>query len=66
MSPTSGHIARFDEFEAVSDEAALIFARSKLNAHAMELWEQHRKIERFEPRSVEERIAQSWADRQTG
>ena len=55
MSPGNGHILRFDEFEASGDEAALVFANGKLNAHPMELWEQHRKVSRLEA-SVENHL----------
>jgi hypothetical protein len=49
FSQTTGGIARFDEFDAVDDTAAEAFAADRMNAHAMELWQQHRKVRRFDP-----------------
>lgn len=65
MSPGDGHIAGFDEFEAVNDEAALLFANGKLNAHPMELWEQHRKVARLEASSGRNHVLKVWSRRET-
>lgn len=45
----SGHIARFHEFEAASDVAALASARERRSTTAMELWSGNRKVRRWDP-----------------
>lgn len=50
LNPQAGGIARFDEFEVEDDRAAEKLAEAKLNAHVMELWQQHRKVRSYEPR----------------
>lgn len=65
MSPQNGHIIRFDTFQAVNDEAALVFANGKLNAHPMELWEQHRKVFRFEASGEQNHVQRAWSQRET-
>ena len=61
MSPHDGHIRNFDDFEAANDEAALVFANGKLNAHPMELWEQHRKVARLEASTESDRVLKMWS-----
>ena len=49
MDPRSGHISAFESIEAESDEAALAAAEKHRGGHALELWCQGRKVQRFEP-----------------
>ena len=65
MSPQDGHIRSFDDFEAANDEAALVFANGKLNAHPMELWEQHRKVARLETSTESNHVLKVWSKRAT-
>ena len=48
MNPASGHIERYDEFEAVDDSAAIDFAAPQAGGQPLELWQHHRKIRRFD------------------
>jgi hypothetical protein len=47
MGLGDGHIDGFEDFVATNDEAALTFARGKLDGHPLELWEDHRKVLHF-------------------
>ena len=49
MDTYSGHIERFEEFEAADDGEATAFAESKQGTLAVELWCSRRKVTRFEP-----------------
>jgi hypothetical protein len=46
-------IERFDDFLAPHDEAAKAFSLAKLAGHSLELWQQSRKITRFNPDAAE-------------
>lgn len=65
MSSVNGHIDHFDDFEAVSDEAALLFARGKLNSHPMELWQEHRKVARLDASAEQNHVQKVWSRRET-
>jgi hypothetical protein len=47
------HVDSFDDFLAPHDEAAKVFSLGKLGGHALELWQQSRKITRFNPDAAE-------------
>ena len=49
MSSFSGHIERFEEFEADDDAQAIAFAEANQCALALELWCSRRKVARVEP-----------------
>ena len=46
MSSFSGHIERFEEFDAPDDAAAVILAKTRQGLFALELWCSHRKVAR--------------------
>ena len=46
MSSFSGHIERFEEFDAPDDAAAIVVAKTRQGLLALELWCSHRKIAR--------------------
>lgn len=48
MDSFSGHIERFEEFDALDDGEAMAFAKSMTGPKALELWCQHRKVTRLE------------------
>ena len=52
MDRFSGHIDHFREFEAEGDDTAIEIANSWRNGHAMELWNRHRKLKRWEEIAV--------------
>lgn len=52
MSSFSGHIERFEEFDADDDAQALQLAEAKQGALAMELWCYHRRVEQFAARDL--------------
>jgi hypothetical protein len=45
----AGRIERFDDFLAPHDEAAKVFSLEKLGRQPVELWQQARRITRFNP-----------------
>jgi hypothetical protein len=47
MTPQSGHIERFAEYEAPDDEAALALAAEHEGERPLELWCRHRKVRTF-------------------
>ena len=49
MNSFSGHIERFEEFNADHDETALALAKTRQGLLALELWCSHRKVARLEP-----------------
>lgn len=46
MNSFSGHIERFEEFDAADDAAAIVLAKAKQGPLALELWCSHRKVTR--------------------
>lgn len=46
MSSFSGHIERFEEFDAADDAAAVELAKTRRGSSALELWCSHRKVTR--------------------
>lgn len=60
MRPHTGHIVRFDEYEADNDEAAMLLAREKEGALALELWSLRRKIVRIEPIGADGAVTAAW------
>lgn len=52
MSCASGHIERFEEFEAADDVEAVRVARRQPGQQPLELWQEHRKVKRFEVASA--------------
>ena len=46
MDSFSGHIERFEEFDAADDAAALVLAKAKQGPSALELWCSQRKVAR--------------------
>ena len=49
----AGSIQRFDDFLAPHDEAAKAFSLEKLDRQPVELWQQARRITRFNPDTAE-------------
>ena len=49
MNSRNGHIERFAEFEAPTDDAAEALAAEHEGAQPLELWCLHRKVRRFDP-----------------
>jgi hypothetical protein len=60
LNPKTGHIDRFNGFEVEDDGAAVILAEKMLEAHPLELWQQHRKVQRFDPPQAESHLARLW------
>jgi hypothetical protein len=52
LTATDG-IERFDDFLAPHDEAAKVFSLDRLAGQVIELWQQSRKISRFNPDAAE-------------
>ena len=52
LTATDG-IERFDDFLAPHDQAARVFSLDRLAGQAIELWQQSRRISRFNPDSAE-------------
>ena len=52
LDPATSSIIRFDEFEASDDGAAEALAETKLRSSPMELWQERRKVRRFDQSSV--------------
>ena len=48
MDTFYGHIERFEEIEASSDDSALTLAKTRLGPLAIELWCRDRKVARLE------------------
>lgn len=48
MDGSGGHIDHFREFEAEDDETALATAEHWHDGHAMELWNQERKLRHWD------------------
>ena len=48
MDRFSGHIDHFREFEAGTDDEALMIAQQWQNGLPMELWNRHRKLKRWD------------------
>lgn len=63
MRPRDRHIDRFEDFDAANDEAALIFAKNKLDGHPLELWEGHRKVHRLDLLPLENHVSKVWSQR---
>lgn len=51
----SGRIERCDVIDAVDDDAAILSAQAQAGPNAMELWQQARRIQRFERTLPDER-----------
>ncbi len=49
MDPNSGHIFRFEEFEAAEEDEAIGRAERACEAEPVELWSGRRKVRRLEP-----------------
>ncbi len=49
----NGRISRAVAFECEDDDAAIKIAREHHHEHAMELWQQARMVQRFEPSAPE-------------
>ena len=56
LSGFSGHIERFEEFDAVDDEAAVAQANTKQGALPLELWCSHRKVVRIDSIDLASRL----------
>lgn len=56
MRTFSGHIERFEEFEAADDAEATSQAQARQCDLALELWCSHRKVARVEPVDLGARI----------
>lgn len=48
MSRGSGHIERYEDFEAADDLMAVRAGRAVAGVQPLELWCEHRKVQRFE------------------
>lgn len=48
MDRFSGHIDHFREYEAEDDASAITLAEGWANGRAMELWNRHRKLKRWD------------------
>ena len=46
MNGFSGHIERFEEFDAADDAAAVVLAKNMQGPLSLELWCSHRKVAR--------------------
>ena len=46
MNSFSGHIERFEEFDAADDAAAVVLAKAQQGSSALELWCSQRKVTR--------------------
>ncbi len=53
MNRFSGHIERFEELDASSDEAARDLAAGRVGDEPLELWCGHRKVQRFEAENAD-------------
>lgn len=60
MDPRTGHIIRFDEYEAPDDQAALTQAREQEGANPLEVWSGHRKVGRIEAADPESKLLERW------
>lgn len=60
MSPWSGHIQRFAEYEAADDQSALAIARDQEGEFALELWCERRKVARVGPADSASGIDARW------
>lgn len=60
MDLRSGHIIRFDEYQATDDEAALALAQEKEGANPLEIWSDHRKVARIEAADPAARLVERW------
>ena len=47
MEAFSGHIERFEEFDAADDVAAVVLAETRQGPLSLELWCSHRKVARL-------------------
>ena len=56
MSPHSGHIEHFSEFDAAGDAEAMARAREHEGQEALELWNERRKVGRIEPNDLASRL----------
>ena len=52
MHPHSGHIERFADFEAPDDAHALDLAGEHIGQCPLELWNEHRKVQRIAAESM--------------
>ena len=52
MDRFSGHIEHFREFEAETDDRAVVIAEQWRNGTPMELWNRHRKLKRWDDATI--------------
>lgn len=52
MDRFSGHIDHFREFEAGTDDDAIVLAEQWRNGSPMELWNRHRKLRRWDDQAT--------------
>jgi hypothetical protein len=63
MNPGDGHIQRFEDFVELNDRAALTRAEQKLDGQPLELWQEARKVRRFEPLAAGVHALNVWQQR---
>lgn len=63
MNGFSGHIERFEELDAVDDEAAVAFTKSMQGRLSLELWCSHRKVARVEAIDLTSQLLAQRAER---
>ena len=63
METFSGHIQRFEEFDAANDAAAVLLAEGRQGALSLELWCSHRKVARLEALDLTSQLLAQRAER---
>jgi hypothetical protein len=63
MNGFSGHIERFDEFDAADDAAAIVLSRTMRGPLSLELWCAHRKVARIEAIDLTSQLLAQRAER---
>jgi hypothetical protein len=58
MNSVNGHIERFTELEVATDEEAIQVAQGHQGDCALELWNERRKVARFEPEDLASKLLQ--------
>ena len=63
MNSFSGHIERFEEFDAADDAAAVVLAQAKRGPFTLELWCSQRKVKRFNAIDLASQLVAERAER---
>ena len=59
MNPNSGHIDDFAQFDSPDDDAATALANEQAEHLPLELWDDGRKVRRFDALEIEHHIGES-------